>query len=237
MRTCLVGTFKKKIRADFACPPGSLGHLCRTTWRADHRLMLDADTLADLEGDADEVHRSHRSDPGDPVCPDELCRRVLGTTPQLCQMAGLADLSRFRGEWIVRVNRRCHPDRVPELVAHEVAEGVLKIAGYIGADIEHRADALGARLLAPRAFFLGIVRAVGHRVHALARASLSTQSLALLRLGEVTGRPVALVRRPAIVRGDLYGWPEDLDAVRRRPPRDVHPVRVDDRWGLMAERC
>lgn len=96
-------------------------------------MAVGKNELADLETEAIELHETHDSDPEDPVPPDELCRRVLGSTPELCEMRGDADLSWFDHRWVVRVSVHAPEERRGELIAHEVAEGVLTLSGYVGA--------------------------------------------------------------------------------------------------------
>ena len=106
-------------------------------------------------------------------------------------------------------------------------------------DVEERANALGAALVVPAYVFRRAIRAKGHAVHALALEFGVPPSLVLLRLGEVVGRPVALLREPEpIVRGTPFAWPRHLAPAVLMPPPGVHPIRlvdeVGERWGLLA---
>lgn len=153
-------------------------------------------------------------------------------------------LEQVDGSWRILIRRGLSPARARWVVGHEIAEWVHLRAGYRGADIEARCDALGAMLVAPRSPFRRAIRDIGrHAVHELAARFRTTQSVALLRIGEVTGRPVMLQRWPEpIVRGSAFSWPSPSTLRRRllELGRDapVHPVRIADepgRIGLMAK--
>lgn len=136
--------------------------------------------------------------------------------------------------WRVVVRRGVLPARARWLVGHELAELHFARVGYVGSDIEARCDALGAALALPRRALGSIMRQHAHRVHTIARLTRLTQSLVLLRIGEVSGRPVALLRAPApTVRGAAFGWPRKLSPI----VPGTHPLRITDepqRVGLMA---
>lgn len=198
---------------------------------------MNDDTLADVEGDAALVYERAGADMHDPPSIVGLCVRLTGHPPRFrrqCAEACLEDGKVWlrQGLWLPRARW---------LTGHELSERYYAETGYDGADIEERCDALGAALVAPRPTFLRAMRTLGHRVHALADAFATTQSLALLRIGEVSGRPVMLLRSPEpLVRGEPYGWPSTSALVRtlRERPAGVHPLRITDepgKWGLMAE--
>lgn len=186
------------------------------------------------EADALEILRmAGHHDDEDPPNMAQLCRALLGAPPQIAPIRSEACLARVRDQSRVYLRKGLDPARARWLVGHELAEWYYQRSGYIGDDIEDRCDAVGAALVAPARAFRSGVRAVGYSVHELAAAFVVPEALALLRVGEVTGRPVLLLRKPApIHRGEPYVWP-------KRGMRDpsVHPIRIDGaRWGLMAER-
>jgi hypothetical protein len=206
--------------------------------------MLDADALANLEGDAVAFHRFARSEPDDPEDLNTLCKRTVGSYPQRVRMVGRGDLHPgIRGQpWTLRVHRALPPELARFVVAHELAHWWFLHTGWRApshAHLEAACNALGAAILAPRPCFMTALRDVGRsRVHRLAKTFHTTQACALLRLGETTGRPVVLVRPSApIVRGECFAWPSDLAELERavrQPPAGVHPIVVDGRMGLMA---
>lgn len=198
--------------------------------------MLDEDTIADLEGDADLLRRCAGLACDDVPSPVALARAATGAPPLVASaLRQEACVARVGDAWRIVVSRRTLPARRAWLVGHEVAELHLRRCGYAGSDIEERADALGAALVLPRAALRSAVRRHGHRVHTLARELRTTQSLVLLRLGEVERRPVALVRRGLVtVRGAAHEWSRD---VVRTP--GTHPMPITDepaRVGLLAVR-
>lgn len=196
--------------------------------------MLDEDALADIEGDADLLLRLARLDdeaPGDVVA---LCRHMTGHAPFLTRLGLEAQLARVGDGHRVCVRAGLPPDRARWLVGHELAELHYERTGYRGDDVEARADALGAALVVPRRAMRAAIRCHAHRVSVLSRALVAEPAAVLLRIGEVTGRSVALVRAPGVVvaRGEAFPWPS-LRTVLQERPADVHPVRVGERWGMM----
>jgi hypothetical protein len=192
--------------------------------------MLDADDIADLEGwagrllsDADSLDDVPRL--------AHVCHRLTGLAPR---WAHIASEARLVGDQ-VELRHGLDPARARWLLGHELAEWAHRRAGYVRHDLEARCDALGAMLVAPRDAFRRAMRHHGHRVHELARIFHTTQSLALLRVGEVSGRPVML-RRPtgAIARGEPYVWPSGPELLAL-----AHPLRITDepdRVGFMVAR-
>lgn len=217
---------------------GSPAHLPTSARMRDHLRMLGPDELSDIEGDALALFSEAGADPRDPPSIAALCRALTGHAPRFIAQAAEARLVGGR----VFLRRGLLTARARWLVGHELAEWHYLRARYRGADIEARCDALGAALVAPRPAFLAATRAVGHAVFSLAEAFGVTQSVALLRIGEVTGRPVVLLRSPEpIVRGGAFEWPSTSGLVRalRERRSEVHPLRISDepgKWGLMAER-
>lgn len=191
--------------------------------------MLDRDTLADVEGDAGAIWSLAGAEPGD-LSLASLSLTLLGTRPRLLPLRAPAALVVIAGHQQVVVRRGTPAARARWLVGHELAHWYYQRLGYTGCDLEARCDAVGAALVAPRMCVLAARRAVGDRPRELAAKLRTTQSLALLRVGEVTGEPVAVVRPAgALVRGDDWGWPE-LSYARAKRSRwpGVRKVRLDE---------
>lgn len=180
-----------------------------------------------LEFEAIAMYEAARLDPSDPPGVDLLCRRLIGSAPCRAAMRGLADLTPFAGGHVLRVNRMARPDLVAFLVGHELAEWWFDRHGAAFASLAEReaaCDALGARLACPGPAFALAVAVLGHRVAELAERFHVPRALSLLRIGEVTRRPVRLLDERARTRGEPFDWHRGR----------THPVRVDQRWGLMA---
>lgn len=193
--------------------------------------MLDPSTLADIEGDADALRRVAGVDGDEVPHLGAMCAALTGSPPIIAEQRARSLID----ERDRVVLRRGLPVAIARyLVGHELAELHYRRLRYEGEDIEARCDALGAALVAPWRVARAAIREHGHHVCAVASALRVPQALALLRIGEVTGRPVLLLRRPPIARGAAYVWPAPGQA-----PRGVaHPVRLADegRWGLMTAR-
>lgn len=204
--------------------------------------MLNDGGCAEVEGDALAFLDWAGVDARDPVSVAALCVAATGRRPRQVALDGEARLEPREEGLEVLVNRALAPARARLKVGHELGHWWYQRVGYRGADIEHRCDLFGAAIIAPWPAFKTAMRHAGHRVHELAQRFATTQSLALLRVGEVSGRPVMLLR-PAghIVRGEPFEWPSTSTMVRalREGRRAVHPLRINDepnRVGLMARR-
>lgn len=204
--------------------------------------MLGPDQLADVEGDQMAIYSMARAESDDPPSVADLSLALMQREPEFARIHQEAKLpSAEEGRRpLVRVG--VLPARARWLAAHEIAEWYYAHIEYDEPDVEERCDALGAALIAPRLAFRRAISVLDHSVYQLAEAFATTQSLALLRVGEVTGRPVALLRSPEpIYRGEPFAWPKcsslrrALDAGRAL----VHPLAIRDepnRVGLMARR-
>lgn len=192
----------------------------------------------EAEGDANQIMRDAGLFPEEPAHPRTVAAK-LGVEVERVRHARLAfrreaDLAWVNGSWKILIYEKMTAAREGWIVGHELGHWYLRTRGIYCEQEEARCDAIGACLVAPKPAFLVAVGALGHRVHELADIFSTTQSLALLRLGETTGRPVLLFRKPsAIVRGEPFEWGDDP----RKIPRSIaHPIKVDDGWGMMAER-
>lgn len=207
----------------------------------DHRdpcWMLGPDDLIDCESDADQIMRLASVHPEAPVHPRELAANL---EIQIERSYGArlshrreADIVRNGSTWTIHLLMKLSEEREAWILGHEIGHWYYRTCGRRPEREEARCDAIGACLVAPRPAFAEAAKILGHRVHELADAFHTTQSLALLRLGEVTGRPVLLFRPfTNIIRGELFEWGHDP----RSLPRNVaHPIKVDRGLGMMVER-
>ena len=193
----------------------------------------------DVEGDADAIYARTGFDPEEPPAIGRLCLALTGFPPELAKIRNEGRCCRVGDDWRVFIRRGLPKERAVYITGHELAEWWFIHIGYCEHDVEERCDALGAALVAPRRAFRRATEALGHSAKKLAAAFRAPEQLALLRIGEVTGRPVALVRPTPIVRGDDFAWPTGPALARalRRPPASAHPVRVGGEWGMMASRA
>lgn len=196
--------------------------------------MLDTDSIADIEGDADMMLRSAGLETDEAPDLRALCVSLTGEPPELARIRHESELASVNGSWRVFVRRGLLRGRARWLVGHELAELWHRRRGYQGGDIEARCDAMGAALAVPRAAYLRALREVGDDLRRLARALDTTESVIALRDGEARGRPVALLRPGGtIVRGIDYGWPRDLE---RRHAALVR-TKIKDEPGRVAVRA
>lgn len=202
--------------------------------------MIDRDVVTDLEVEALLMYQEAGLDPERPATPAQLCEALYGTAPEVRRRLPRQSLMGLvRGEVRIFIDESVAPQRARWLAFHEISHARFGAYSCSAADssIERRCDLLGACLAAPRPAFEKMMKECGHGVYDLAHAFGTTQALAMLRLGEVTGRPVRLDGPIERVRGEPFAWPEDLAAAFKGRLRKVaHPIRLADegRWGLMA---
>lgn len=193
-----------------------------------------------MEGDAAEVYRFAGAELDEPPSIARLCELVTGFAPRYERMRpGGRCAVDDAGDLRVRVRPSLPARRARFIVAHEIAEWWYLRTGYAEPDIEDRCNALGAALVVPRPAAQLVLRESGHSPMLLSQVFGVERCLALLRVGEVTGRPVVLLRKRPLFRGDPFEWPTDtteLQRLVREPAPEIHPVRLEQRWGLMARR-
>lgn len=146
--------------------------------------------------------------------PIALCEALLGAgcveALHASSLPGDGMLT-FDGEhWTIVVRAKLSGYRLRFVVLHELAHWVLGPGAT-----EDECDALAAALLVPRLVFLDALKECGQDLASLARRLNVTESFAALRLGEVTGEPVALITPTRVrVRGEDWGWPHE-EALRQ----------------------
>ncbi len=214
-----------------------LSQLARPVALANHGLMI---VLADVLGAEQEALTAYEEaglDPSSPPPLSLLCERLFGTRPQpMAHLPREATMGILRGEVRIFYRSGTWAARARFGVAHEMGHGRRRQHHGSIQDVEANADLLGACLVAPRPAFERMVKRVGHSVYDLAHAFSTTHAAAMLRLGEVTGRPVRLLGERERTRGEAFDWPDAKRALRGLERARVHPVKLLDekRWGLMA---
>lgn len=167
---------------------------------------------ADIEGEAEAAYRAAGLELDEGVTPIWLAKRLLGPDA----VVGVASLMQPGGGCLVRVHgqpRIYYRARLPPalrdfVIGHELAHALL--GERVGDEAEAACDAFAAAVIAPRRAYLAALRAYGVRFTKLARAFATTESLVALRLGEVTGEPVALLAPHSLrVRGSECAWPSE----------------------------
>ncbi len=170
---------------------------------------------------------------------ESLARAVLGphavqTVPPSA-LPSDACLVRVLGERRIVLRTGLDPVRRRFAIAHELGHHVLGLDSS-SRENEELCDAFAAALVAPGDTFRRAVATLGLDLPALARLFGSTESLVALRLGEVTGAPVALVAPGRVrIRGVDYGWPPAAELRRKRLP-GVTKVRLRDDARRLALR-
>lgn len=195
--------------------------------------------MAEIDRLALELLREAKANPARPVNVNRLVLQLIGTRLRSAPMRTGREgaLVRVRDEWRVYLSDTLPLPRARWVAAHEVAHWAFRRCGR---EVSERAcDALGAALVAPVPLY-DAVRKRTHDVRTVADAMGTTMSVAALREGEVTGRPVALVASSKIVlRGRTWGWPDEREIRRVARVGAAHIVRVriddePDRIALMA---
>ncbi len=195
-----------------------------------------------FEGDASHLIQAAGGDPDGSVNVRRLVQYHLGTPPKLARMRSEAELVLVEGKPRIYVRAGTPPARARWLACHELAHWWLMKSGQEEAwHAEDQANALGAVLVAPGRAVSRIVRLVGRDPIRIASMLETTQSVALLRLGETGHAPAALVEHHrAMLRGEEFRWPDEATLRRalRQEIEGLRKVRITDeprRVGLLAE--
>lgn len=202
----------------------------------DSAMPIDA---AEIEGIAGQLLHAAGYDATDTPSAKRLAERLLGAgcivrTPPGFMRAPAAH-GIVAGRPVIHLRGRLDAEAERFLILHEVAEWNFRREGYRGEDIEDACDAIAAALVAPRRAFASVLRDVGPNYSALADAFVATESLCALRVGEVTGEPLALVTPARVrVRGQFeFNWGTEADvralARSRRPGLRKTKLRDDPR--------
>lgn len=176
--------------------------------------------LGDLEGLAESLRREAGLEDVEPGGVAKIAR-ALWRDPDAVQLVPKhalrwtpAMLANVEGKWRVFVRRDVTPTLAGFLIGHEIGHWALRREGArFESDMEEEraCDQIGAALVAPRRWYHRAIAELGRDVSALAERFGTTQSLALLRLGELTRTNLALVRPGLVrVRGQLeFVWPDE----------------------------
>jgi hypothetical protein len=202
---------------------------------------LDRKTLEEIEGYVDPIYRLAGGDPSEPLSPADLSLRLLGTKPTTATaLVAPGTIGYCNGEWRIFIRKGTPWPRARWIAAHELAHWWFRRIGYAGPDLGARCDALGAALIVPRPVITHVRSRLGDDVYAIADELKTTQSLAFLRVSEVTGRPGAVVRLAGpIIRGEPCTWPVKLElaTVKRARRRSIIKIAMWDepnRIGVVA---
>lgn len=191
--------------------------------------------LADIEGDARDLLGMAGLDPDDVHTPREIAIGLTKQPPIIIPLVGLEGRVSDAGKGpVVLVSAKLAPERLRWRIGHELGHIYYRRIGHEEGDLEGRCDLIGAILVAPRQLVREARRLHGDRPKAIARELGVTQSVALLRLGEigaVDGAALA-TRRRVVARGDIV-WPdgEQLRRVLRTGVPGGRIVRITDEVG------
>lgn len=193
---------------------------------------MDQETV---EGLADWLYGHVGLDPDEPVWTPKIAVALFGAgcfdRVDSWRMRGEASLVRVGDRYRIFVRRHLPPERVNFLIGHELGHWLCQREDYREDDIEETCDGLGAAIVAPRRGFLRLLRVHGEQLSELGAAVRATESLAVLRLGETTGMPLALVAPVRVrVRGAEWAWPAETEIRRlaRRPAHGLRKIRLGD---------
>lgn len=187
----------------------------------------------DLEAEVEDLLRSQGFDPACPPDPILLAYCVLGAA-NVATVPGMRTPARYVVDRDrIELSPKLSPMRRRFLVAHELGERQLRRRCHGDEYIEQKCDSFAAALMAPRAAVRAALDEHGRHLPSLASALEVSESIAALRLGEVTGSPLALVTpRSVRVRGDAWVWPAEREirqiAGSLSPSREIERVAITD---------
>lgn len=191
----------------------------------------------DVEGEAAAIYRAAGADPHEPCSMVRLAQFLLGGDAVQVH-AGIGSLAVFNSAaGAIWVRSGLAERALNHAVGHELGEWWLRRHHYSAEQIEAACDAIASALVMPRPAFRHAVKALGRNLPALSEVFVATQSMVALRLGEVTGSPLALVTpRNVRVRGDAWGWPGEDELRRLARAPEVPPGLTRERLSDVRER-
>lgn len=126
------------------------------------------------------------------------------------------ELAEASGHYTIRVSASASPTRKALVTMHEIGHWHLRQIGYRGADVEELCDAIAAALIVPRTALEESLSIHGERWRCLADDFGTSETIVVLRYGEVMHRPVAVFdSRVVYIRGPRYSWPASPEGLRR----------------------
>jgi hypothetical protein len=171
------------------------------------------------EGEARELLRRAGFDTHDMPGILELARALLGASAVLSHTGLRAPAKYLPKQRQLWVRAGVNPRRARYLIAHELAEFWLLETGYSGDDFEAMCDAIASAIVCPRDAFRAGLRSFGLDLPQLAETFETSQSVVVLRFGEVTLTPVALAtERHVHIRGEEFAWGDVRRLVRTGAP-------------------
>lgn len=181
----------------------------------------------ELEGTAQMI-LTHAGEDGDDAPDIGKLARTVGPVVYARALRGHAEVARVGQEWRIYVRRGLPPAYRRFAIAHEIAEFWLLRERHLGDRIEHDANYVAAAMLTPRRAFLRAIREGLDRV-ALADEFGITQSHAVLREAELSGRPRALVTPQKVyLRGEGQWDESDARRQARKPGPGVCKTSLTD---------
>lgn len=169
--------------------------------------------MFDADADVSSLYQQHRINPQSPPSAEGLAWRLARATVVRVVALKTATFVHAKNEIWVPADRDEYAREWA--IAHELGEWHAEQLRLPAAHRERYAQAFAAAAIAPPPLVWEAVSCVGWSLSQLARTLGLTQSVAALRVGEVTGSPVALVTPRAIhTRGRGFSWPES-SIVRR----------------------
>ena len=181
-------------------------------------------TPYDLESLVDDAYARAGLRRGELVPPTKLARLLGYEVHFVPNMRTMGSRARLEGRKIIGVRSSLLFAGRQHTTGHELGHELLEEAGVGPHEYtEEDCDYLGAAMVIPR-------RCVRDDAQALALSHKTSETLALLRIGEVLGEPVAVVAPLTVrARGEAQ-WPEPsvLRSWSRRPRPGLRAVRLQD---------
>lgn len=216
-----------------------------TSMARTHGAMVHPMSPEEIEGNAECLLKLAGVDLDGPSRPVALAKSLLGPGSVRAVYAralpGDGSFAVVNGHPRIYVRQGLSKARRRWAICHELAEWWMWREDIRDEWVEGYADAIAAGLLVPRAAFQCALREVGDEYHRLAEWFGTTESCTALRLGEVTGEPLALIApRVVRVRGEEFGWPpeHELRALTKKPRvPGIRKARLRDNRRRVAMRA
>lgn len=167
-----------------------------------------------------------------PSFPSSLARRLFGPKSVVLvpTMKAVAQLFTVNDSPVIAVRKSLSKQAREHAIGHELGHWILRREGVRVDNEEEACDFIGAAIQARRHCFQARARET-RDLKQLAFDFCITETNAALRIGEVTGEPVAVVAPHRVrARGEAWNWPDEPEIRRmaRRGAPGIVRTRLQD---------
>lgn len=186
----------------------------------------------DIEEAVERTYRKAKAEVRQALSPFAIARRIYGdrSVVWVRNQIAIGQTGRSREQVFIGLRAGLPMTTARHVCGHEIGHIELGELGCRDEDIEAACDFFGAALMARRHVFANAVSGREREFHQLAIDFGATETLVALRVGEVTGIPVAVVAPHAVRARGRAEWPDEqrVRELARRGAPGLSRVRLTD---------